>query len=89
MTRRVLILLGLLALNVVSAIAVVQSTQKTRELFHDLQEARLSQDQLANKWTQLQLEDSAWASPDRVSKVARNKLSMSQPDDYVVLGDKR
>ncbi|MGB7756930.1 MAG: cell division protein FtsL [Salinisphaera sp.] len=88
MTRRVLVLLSLLALNVVSAIAVVQSTQKTRELFHQLQSARLTQDQLTTEWAQIQLEDSAWASPDRVSQVARNKLGMVQPRDYVVLGDK-
>lgn len=88
MTRRVLILLGLLTLNVVSAIAVVQSTHKTRELFYGLQSARLTQDQLTSEWAQIQLEDSAWASPDRVSQVARHKLGMIQPHDYVVLGDK-
>ncbi|HET7315139.1 cell division protein FtsL [Salinisphaera sp.] len=86
MTRRVPVLLGLLALNLVSAIAVVESTQKTRELFYELQSARLTQDQLASEWAQIQLEDSAWASPDRVAQIARNKLGMIQPHEYVVLG---
>ncbi|AWN16518.1 cell division protein FtsL [Salinisphaera sp. LB1] len=89
MTRRVLVLLTLLALNVISAIGVVESTHRTRELFHQLQSARLTQDQLTTKWAQIQLEDSAWASPDRVSQVARNKLGMIQPRHYVVLGDKQ
>lgn len=86
---RVVVLLALVALNLASAIGVVESTQKTRELFHQLQVARLDQDQLTTEWAQIQLEDSAWASPDRVSQVARNKLGMSQPHDYVVLGDRR
>ena len=87
MNRRVVILVSLLALNVASAIAVVYSTHATRELFNELQSARLTQDQLNSEWAQIQLEDSAWASPDRVSQVARNKLGMIQPRDYVVLGD--
>ncbi|MGN8160762.1 cell division protein FtsL [Salinisphaera sp. RV14] len=89
MTRRVLVLLSLLALNVISAIGVVESTHDTRELFHQLQSARLTRDQLTTRWAQIQLEDSAWASPDRVSQVARNKLGMIQPRHYVVLGDKQ
>lgn len=88
MKRRVLILLALVVLNMLSAVAVVESTQKTRELFHELQSARLTQDQLTTEWAQIQLEDSAWASPDRVSQVARNKLGMIQPHGYVVLGDR-
>lgn len=85
MTRRVLIIVALLALNMVSAIAVVQSKQTTRELFHTLQVERLKHDQLNTEWAQIQLEDSAWASPDRVSQVALTQLHMIQPSSYVVL----
>lgn len=89
MTRRVLVLLFLLVINLVSAIGVVKSTQQTRELFHELQSARMTHDRLATEWAQIQLEDSAWASPDRVSQVARAQLGMVQPHDYVVLGKNR
>lgn len=85
MTRRVVIILALLTLNMVSAIAVVQSKQKTRELFHTLQVERVKHDRLNTEWAQIQLEDSAWASPDRVSQVARTRLDMIQPGSYVVL----
>ncbi|MDA3919229.1 MAG: cell division protein FtsL [Salinisphaera sp.] len=89
MTRRVVIIVFLLALNVVSAVAVVQSKQKTRELFHTLQTERVAQDSLNTEWAQIQLEDSTWASPDRVSQVARTRLGMIQPKSYVVLENGR
>lgn len=87
MTRRIVIIVALIVLNMVSAIGVVQSTHKTRQLFHTLQVERLKHDRLNTEWAQLQLEDSTWASPDRVSQVARNQLGMIQPDSYVVLED--
>lgn len=87
MTRHVVIIVTLIALNMGSAIAVVQSTQQTRELFYTLQVERMKHDRLNTEWAQLQLEDSAWASPDRVSQVARAQLDMIQPGHYVVLED--
>lgn len=86
MSRRIVILTALLAVNIVSAVGVVETKQKTRELFHQLQSERVTRDRLATEWAQIQLEDSAWASPDRVSQVARTDLGMVQPRDYVVLG---
>lgn len=88
MSRRIGVIGLLLVVNVASAIGVVESTQKTRELFHSLQAARARRDHLDTEWAQIQLEDSAWASPDRVAQVARNRLGMVQPHDYVVLGDR-
>lgn len=85
MSRQVIIIVALLVINVVSAIAVVQSKQKTRELFHALQTERVTHDRLNTEWAQIQLEDSAWASPDRVSQVASTRLNMIQPESYVVL----
>ena len=84
--RPILLLLALLAVNIVSAVAVVQTKHQTRELYHSLQAERQTRDQLATEWAQIQLEDSAWASPDRVSQVARQELDMIQPADYIVLG---
>lgn len=88
MSLRIPIVVGLLMLNVVSAVAVVESTHQTRELFHELQSARMTHDRLASEWAQIQLEDSAWASPDRVAQIARSELDMIQPRDYVVLRDR-
>lgn len=85
MTRRAVTLVALLVAILVSAVAVVQAKHKTRELAHELQVERVERDKLATEWAQLQLEESAWANPDRVAQVARGKLNMIQPKNYVVL----
>jgi cell division protein FtsL len=85
--RRLLVLVGLLTLNLASAVAVVESTYTTRQLTHQLQSARLTQDRIAAQWAQIQLENSTWASPDRVAGIARDDFGMIQPRNYVVLGD--
>lgn len=85
--RHPILILGALAiLNIASAVAVVQTTHKTRELFQELQAARLTHDQLTTEWAQIQLEDSTWASPDRISRIAHDHLHMMQPEDFIVLG---
>lgn len=89
MTQRAIFLVVLVVINMASAIAVVEAKQRTRELFHRLQVERVHRDHLNTEWAQLQLEDSAWGSPDRVAQVARNQLGMIQPKKYVVLGDNR
>ena len=86
---RSVLLVALLVINIASAIAVVRAKQSTRDLFHQLQVARVEQDRLNTEWAQLQLEDSAWASPDRVAQVARDRLGMVQPEHYVVLGNRQ
>lgn len=89
MSRRVLLLIGLLVLNLASAVAVVESTYQTRQLVHQLQVKRLDQDKLASQWAQIQLEKSTWANPDRIAQIARAKFGMVEPRDYVVLGGAR
>lgn len=88
MRRQLLTLLALLAAILVSSIAVVQAKHKTRELSHQLQVERVERDKLSTEWAQLQLEESAWANPDRVAQVARERLNMVQPKNYVVLESK-
>lgn len=85
MNRQAFTLVLLAAAIMVSAIAVVQAKHKTRELSHQLQVERLQRDELTTEWAQLQLEESAWANPDRVAQVARGRLDMIQPKKYVVL----
>ncbi|MAS11196.1 MAG: cell division protein FtsL, partial [Salinisphaera sp.] len=56
---------------------------------HELQLERVERDKLSTEWAQLQLEESAWANPDRVAQVVRRELSMVQPRNYVVLESQR
>ncbi|MAS11367.1 cell division protein FtsL [Salinisphaera sp.] len=89
MTRQLLTIATLSLAILVSAVAVVQAKHKTREMAHELQLERVERDKLSTEWAQLQLEESAWANPDRVAQVARRELSMVQPRNYVVLESQR
>ncbi|ERJ20594.1 cell division protein FtsL [Salinisphaera shabanensis T35B1] len=89
MSRQMLTIVALSLAILVSAVAVVQAKHKTREMAHELQVERVERDKLSTEWAQLQLEESAWANPDRVAQVARRELSMVQPRNYVVLESRR
>lgn len=86
MIRRAGVLLLLTGLVLVSAVCVVQAKHRARELQHELQVLRVERDRLKTEWAQLQLEESAWANPDRVERIVRQRLDMHQPSEYVVLG---
>ncbi len=85
MIRRAAIITLLVLANLASAVAVVDVKHRARELQHGLQVLRVEQDKLKTEWAQLQLEESAWANPDRVSHVARERLNMHLPETYTVL----
>jgi cell division protein FtsL len=87
MSRRVPLLLLLVAVNLVSALAVIQAKHRARELQHELQVLRVERDRFKTEWAQLQLEESAWANPDRIGRIARERLDMHQPRQYAVLED--
>ena len=63
-----------------SAIQVVYTQHESRKLFVELQELEKKRDQLNEEWGKLQLEQSTWATDDRVEEVARAKLGMHDPD---------
>jgi len=70
---------ALLILVVLSCIAVIQSSHKSRKLFGELQDLRRDAMSLEEEWGRLLLEQSTWASPDRVQDVAIQKLKMQAP----------
>lgn len=76
MTRTNLLLL--LAV-IISALGVVTSQHKARKLFVELQKEKDQAQQMEVEWGQLQLEQSTWAMPVRVEKVAAAKLQMQLP----------
>jgi cell division protein FtsL len=71
-------LLLLLAV-VVCALSVVTSQHKARKLFTDLQKEKGLAQQMDVEWGQLQLEQSTWAAPARVERVASRQLHMQMP----------
>lgn len=63
-----------------SAIEVVLCQHESRKLFVQIQELENIRDHLNEQWGRLQLEQSTWATADRIESLARNKLGMREPD---------
>lgn len=76
--------LGLLALVVVSALAVVDSTHRARERFNQLQVMQREEWALDEEWERLLLEQSTWAAHERVNQIAESKLDMVLPDPAAI-----
>jgi cell division protein FtsL len=62
-----------------SALGVVWSIHETRTLFIDLQALHAERDRLDIEWSQLKIEQSAWATHGRVEQTARTGLNMVIP----------
>lgn len=69
----------LLLLVIVCALGVVTSQHKARKLFVELHKEKDRAQQMEVEWGQLQLEQSTWAMPVRVEKIASQKLQMQVP----------
>jgi cell division protein FtsL len=69
----------LLCLAIVCALGVVTSQQKARKLFVELQKEQELALQMEVEWGQLQLEQSTWALPSRVERIAARQLQMTSP----------
>jgi cell division protein FtsL len=71
----ILIWMGLFA----SALGVVWSIHQTRTAFIELQGLHAERDRLDIEWSQLKIEQSAWATHGRVEQTARTGLKMVIP----------
>lgn len=69
----------LLCLAIASALGVVTSQHKARKLFVELQKEQELARQMEVEWGQLQLEQSTWAMPTRVERIAGRQLQMQLP----------
>lgn len=77
----------LLAVLLVSGLAVIYSAHMTRQMYSQLQALEKQQDDLDSEYEKLLLEQSAFANFSRVDEVARGELNMKTPDakDLVVV----
>ncbi len=64
-----------------SSLAVVYTKNSQRRLFSELQVAQSNTNQLHVEWGQLLLEQSTWATPPRIQKVAQETYDMTLPDN--------
>jgi len=76
MTRVNLLLLAVL---IACALSLVTSRHQARRLFVELERAQGEARAYETEYGQLQLEQSTWAMPARVEKIARDQLHMTLP----------
>jgi cell division protein FtsL len=76
MVKLNLLLLGVL---VACALSLVTSRHQARKLFVDLEREQVKARGFETEFGQLQLEQSTWAMPVRVEKIAREHLRMQLP----------
>jgi cell division protein FtsL len=77
--RQQVAICGLVAVFVVSAIAVAHAAFETRRLYGLLQVQQDAQDELDSEFERLLLEQGAWANYARVDEVSRRELAMRNP----------
>lgn len=77
----------LLAVGVmISALGVVYTKHRSRQLFVELEALKTQRDDLNIEWGQLMLEQATWATPTRVELIARQRLGMTvPPSDKIVI----
>lgn len=64
---------------VLTTFGIVSTTYQTRLQFAQLEEIRSEQEAQLEQWGKLLLEESAFSSPSRVERVAREELEMILP----------
>lgn len=69
----------LLAVVLISALAVVSTNHRARKLVIEYEREQERMRALEVEWGQLQLEQSTWATHARVEEIARQRLGMRPP----------
>lgn len=80
-----LLCIAVLSLVVASALAVIYSTYKSRQLFSELQQQNRESMRLGEEWGRLLLEQSTWASHERIERLAKTQLKMKVPDSKAII----
>lgn len=81
---QILITASLVLLVVISALALVNTTHRSRDLFNELQQEQRREWALDEDWERLLLEQGTLAAYERVSQTAENRLDMVMPDPATV-----
>ena len=69
----------LLLIVILASLSVVTSRHQARKSFLALQQEKQRAQQREVEWGQLQLEQSTWAAPARIEKIAAQHLQMQLP----------
>ncbi len=82
-------LVVLIALLMMTSIALIYVKHQSRNLFSELEILKNKQHKLDESWGRLMLEQSVLLSHDMVERVARQTLRMQQPVDKQLIVIKR
>jgi cell division protein FtsL len=80
MNARHYLLLLLVAATIATALAVVQTKHRHRQLFIELTRLERERDELNIDFGRLQLEQATWAETSRIERIARTRLGMLTPE---------
>lgn len=69
----------------VTALQIVITQHDARKTFMELQKLETMRDNLNEEWGKLQLEQSTWATDDRIERVAREQLDMDNPEQNSIV----
>jgi len=79
MKRRMLVVVALGVVLFVSAVATVYVQHHRRMQFVELRKLERERDAMQVEWGQLQLEQSTWATHERIERLALKKLELHMP----------
>ena len=82
---KILTISVLLMAVLLSAIQVVLAQHEARTNFIEIQQLKQQEDRLNEEWGKLQLEQSTWATDDRVEELARTKLEMTEANSSSIV----
>lgn len=85
--KPLLLIAVLVAVCVLSALALIFTKHESRKLFIELEELTAERDALNIEWGQLQIEQSTWAMHGRIERVAVQEMSLMRPESgeiYVI-----
>ena len=86
MSPRLLLIIGLSVAVFASAIGNVYVKHERRTLIVELYALQGARDDAQIEWGQLQLEESTWATHDRIQELASTQLGLTMPaSDAIVL----
>lgn len=78
---RTLLISALYALCFISALQIILAQHEARKLFVEIQSLEKTRNTLNEEWGRLQLEQSAWATDDRIESEAKTNLAMKVPQE--------
>lgn len=74
-----LLVMAFAVVCVLSAMALIYTKHESRKLFVELEQLTHERDELNIEWSQLQIEQSTWATHARIEQVATDDLSLVRP----------